>query len=153
LVEQTSPELFERLFAVNVRAPFFIIQKALPLMPDGGRIINVSSAVSRVAMPEVAYAMTKGAIDVLSRTLANAAGTRGITVNAVAPGVTDTDMNAWMRDMPEAAARVAGATALGRIGQPRDVADAVSFLASDDARWVTGHLLDATGGLFLGPRI
>jgi NAD(P)-dependent dehydrogenase (short-subunit alcohol dehydrogenase family) len=152
-VEQTSPELFDRLFAVNVRAPFFIIQKALPLMPDGARIINVSSSVSRVAMPEVAYAMTKGAVDVLSRTLANAVGTRAITVNAVAPGVTDTDMNAWMRDMPEAAAGVAGATALGRIGQPRDVADVVAFLASDDARWVTGHLLDATGGLFLGPRI
>jgi NAD(P)-dependent dehydrogenase (short-subunit alcohol dehydrogenase family) len=152
-IEETTPELFEQLFAVNVRAPFFIIRQALPLMADGGRIINISSAVSRVALPEVAYAMTKGAIDVLGRTLANALGERGITVNTVAPGVTDTDRNAWMADLPQAKAGVEGATALGRIGQPSDIADAVAFLASDDARWVTGHLLDATGGLFLGPRM
>lgn len=152
-IEETSPEAFERLFAVNVRAPFFIIQRALPLMADGGRIINISSAVNRVAMPEVAYSMTKGAIDVLGRTLANALGDRGITVNTVAPGVTQTDRNAWMAHLPEAKAGTEHATALGRIGQPADIADAVAFLASDDARWVTGHLLDATGGLFLGPRI
>jgi NAD(P)-dependent dehydrogenase (short-subunit alcohol dehydrogenase family) len=152
-IEQTTPEQFERLFAVNVRAPFFIVQRALTLMRDGGRIINISSAVSRIALNEVAYAMTKGAIDVLGRTLANDVGQRGITVNTVAPGVTDTDTNAWMRDLPEAKAGVAGATALGRIGQPADIADAVAFLASGDGRWVTGHLLDATGGMFLGPRI
>jgi NAD(P)-dependent dehydrogenase (short-subunit alcohol dehydrogenase family) len=152
-IEQTTPEQFERLFAVNVRAPFFIVQRALTLMRDGGRIINISSAVSRIALNEVAYAMTKGAIDVLGRTLANDVGRRGITVNTVAPGVTDTDTNAWMRDLPEAKAGVAGATALGRIGQPADIADAVAFLASGDSRWVTGHLLDATGGMFLGPRI
>ncbi|HEV7963366.1 MAG TPA: SDR family oxidoreductase [Actinoplanes sp.] len=152
-IEQTTPEQFERLFAVNVRAPFFIVQRALTLMRDGGRIINISSAVSRIALNEVAYAMTKGAIDVLGRTLANDVGRRGITVNTVAPGVTDTDTNAWMRDLPEAKAGVAGATALGRIGQPADIADAVAFLASGDGRWVTGHLLDATGGMFLGPRI
>jgi NAD(P)-dependent dehydrogenase (short-subunit alcohol dehydrogenase family) len=152
-IEQTTPEQFERLFAVNVRAPFFIVQRALTLMRDGGRIINISSAVSRIALNEVAYAMTKGAIDVLGRTLANDVDRRGITVNTVAPGVTDTDTNAWMRDLPEAKAGVAGATALGRIGQPADIADAVAFLASGDGRWVTGHLLDATGGMFLGPRI
>jgi 3-oxoacyl-[acyl-carrier protein] reductase len=152
-IEKTTPELFERLFAVNVRAPFFITQRALPMLSDGGRIINISSSVTRVAMPEIAYAMTKGALDVLGRTLANAVGERGITVNTVAPGVTETDMNAWLRDMPEAKAGVAGATALGRVGQPEDVAAAVAFLASEDARWVTGHLLDATGGMFLGPRI
>jgi NAD(P)-dependent dehydrogenase (short-subunit alcohol dehydrogenase family) len=152
-IDQTTPELFERVFAVNVRAPFFIIQRALPMLRDGGRIINISSSVTRVAMPEIAYAMTKGAVEVLGRTLANAVGARGITVNTVAPGVTETDMNAWMRDMPEAKAGVAGATALGRIGQPEDIADAVAFLASDEARWVTGHLLDATGGIFLGPRV
>lgn len=152
-IEQTTPEAYERLFAVNVRAPFFVIQRALPMFRDGGRIINISSAASRVAMPEIAYAMTKGAIEALTRSLANAVGERGITVNSVAPGVTETDMNAWMREAPEAKAAVAGATALGRIGQPADVADAVAFLASNDARWVTGHLLDATGGLFLGPRM
>jgi NAD(P)-dependent dehydrogenase (short-subunit alcohol dehydrogenase family) len=152
-VEKTTPELFERVFAVNVQAPFFIIQRALPLLRDGGRIINISSSATRIAMPEIAYAMTKGAVDVLGRSLANTVGDRGITVNTVAPGVTETDMNAWLRDLPEAKAGIAGATALGRVGQPEDIADVVAFLASDQARWVTGHLLEATGGIFLGPRM
>jgi 3-oxoacyl-[acyl-carrier protein] reductase len=152
-IEKTTPELFERVFAVNVQAPFFIIQRALPLLRDGGRIINISSSAARIAMPEIAYAMTKGAVDVLGRSLANTVGDRGITVNTVAPGVTETDMNAWLRDLPQAKAGVAGATALGRIGQPEDIADVVAFLASDQARWVTGQLIEATGGIFLGPRM
>lgn len=153
-IEQTTPEQFDQMFAVNVRAPLFIIQRALPLLRDGGRIINISSSDTRVALPlELAYAMTKGAIDVMSQTLANALGTRGITVNAVAPGPTDTDKAAFLRDNPEAQAATAGATALGRIGQPADIADAVAFLASDDARWITGGVIDVTGGMWLGPRM
>ena len=132
-IEQATPKEFDRMFAVNVRAPLFIIQRALPLLRDGARIINLSSSDTRVALPlELAYAMTKGAVNVMTQTLANALGARGITVNAVAPGPTDTDMTAFMGD-PEVQAATASATALGRVGQPADIADAVAFLASDDA--------------------
>jgi 3-oxoacyl-[acyl-carrier protein] reductase len=153
-IEATTPEQFDRLFALNVRAPFFIIQRALPRMRAGGRIINISSAAPRIATPrELAYSMAKGAINVLGRTLAQAVGERGITVNTVAPGATDTGPNAWMHVSPEMEALTASASTLGRIGQPADIADVVAFLASDDARWVTGDLIDATGGTFLGPRM
>jgi 3-oxoacyl-[acyl-carrier protein] reductase len=152
-IEQTTPEQVDRMFAVNVRAPLFIIQRALPLLRDGGRIINISSADTRVALPlELAYAMTKGAINVLGLTLANALGARGITVNTVMPGPTDTDKTPFLQD-PEVRAATAAATALGRVGQPADIADAVAFLASDDARWITGEVLDVTGGMWLGPRM
>lgn len=130
-----------------MRTPFFIIQRALPLFRDGGRIINISSADARIAITQgLAYSMAKGAINVLSRTLAHAMGGRGITVNAVAPGITDTEPNAWIHTGPEMEARAASASALNRIGQPSDIADIVAFLASDDARWITGDLIDATGG-------
>jgi 3-oxoacyl-[acyl-carrier protein] reductase len=135
--EQVTPEAFDRSFAVNVRAPFFIVQRALPLLADGGRIINVSSAVTRIASPFTLYAMTKGAIDVLGLTLAQALGPRGITVNTVAAGVTDTDLGSWVHGSAELEAAVVSTTTLGRIGQPADVADVVAFLASHDARWIT----------------
>ena len=151
-IEHVTSEQFDRLFAVNVKAPLFIIQRALPLLADNGRIINISSADTRIALPdELAYSMTKGAINVLSRTLADALGMRGITVNAVAPGVTDTGKLAALEARPELKAGTEAVTALGRIGQPADIADAVAFLASDDARWITGQVIDASGGTFLGP--
>ncbi|GAB3960074.1 SDR family oxidoreductase [Actinoallomurus acanthiterrae] len=145
--ENTTPEEFDRIFAVNARAPFFIIQRALPRLRDGGRIVNISSGVTRIAMPEIiTYAMTKGALETFTRTLAQQLGPRGITVNTVAPGIIDTDVNAsWLRD-PEAAAAAAARAALGRVGRPEDVADVVAFVASDDARWVTGDWIDVTGG-------
>ena len=153
-IEETTPEEFDRVIALNMRAPFFIIQRALPLLRDGGRIINISSADARIAITrELAYSMAKGAINVLSRTLAHAVGERGITVNTVAPGITDTERNAWIHTSPEMEARTASASTLNRIGQPSDIADIVAFLASDDARWITGDLIDATGDTFLGPRI
>jgi len=153
-IEKTTPGEFDRLIALNMRTPFFIIQRALPLFRDGGRIVNISSADARIAITgELAYSMAKGAINVLSRTLAHAVGGRGITVNAVAPGITDTEPNAWIHTSPEMEARTASASALNRIGQPSDIADIVAFLASDDARWITGDLIDATGGTFLGPRL
>jgi 3-oxoacyl-[acyl-carrier protein] reductase len=150
-VDQATQEQFEHVFAVNVRAPLFIVQRALPLMPDGGRIVNVSSGVTWFAIPEVVYAMTKGALNVLSRSLAHTQGVRGITVNTVSPGITETDMNGWLGN-PDSAQAVAGMIALGRHGQPSDVGDVVVFLASDDARWITGQTLEVNGGLFLGPR-
>ena len=134
-----------------MKAPFFLIQALLPLMRDGGRIINISSLSARIAVPQqIAYAMTKGAVEIMSRTLANELGTRGITVNTVAPGATDTAINGFLH-APVIRSGMTAITALGRIGRPDDIADAVAFLASEDARWVTANTLDATGGMFLGP--
>lgn len=119
-------------------------------MGAGGRIITISSAATRIAIGDFAYAMTKGAIDVMGRVLANSLGERGITVNTVAPGLTATDMNDWLdRDVAAAIARF---TALDRIGHPNDIADVVAYLASDEARWITGQVIDVSGGLWLGPR-
>jgi 3-oxoacyl-[acyl-carrier protein] reductase len=149
--EQVTPEAFDRSYAVNMRAPFFLIQRALPLLRDGGRIINVSSATTRIASPFTHYAMGKGAIDVLSHTLAQALGPRGITVNTVSPGVIDTDQGAWMHSSAQIEAAIVAATTLGRVGQPADVADVVAFLASHDARWITGVTIETSGGYLLGP--
>lgn len=150
-IENVDQAGFDRVFAVNVRAPFFITQRALPLLRDGGRIINISSGVTRVAFPDgIAYALTKGALDTFTRTLAKPLGARGITVNSVAPGVIDTDVNAgWLRGNDDAIAAVSSSAALGRVGEPQDIGDVVTFLASEDARWITASFLDATGGAFL----
>jgi 3-oxoacyl-[acyl-carrier protein] reductase len=148
---QLTPEVFDHSFAVNVRAPLFVVQGALPLLRDGGRIINISSAVTRIAGPFLHYAMAKGAIEALGRTLAAALGPRGITVNTVAPGVVDTDMASWLRADPEIEPGVVATVALGRLGRPDDIADTVAFLASPDARWITGAVIDASGGQWLGP--
>ncbi|ADB34266.1 short-chain dehydrogenase/reductase SDR [Kribbella flavida DSM 17836] len=146
-----TPEQFDRLFAVNVRAPYFIVQQALPLLADGGRIVNISSVATRMANPtQTSFAMTKGALEVMTRTLAQELGPRRITVNAVAPGATRTDANAELFTGLEPS--IAELTALGRLGSAEDIADVVAFLASENARWLTGQLLDASGGLHLGPR-
>jgi NAD(P)-dependent dehydrogenase (short-subunit alcohol dehydrogenase family) len=150
-IEQTNEAEFDELVSVNMKAPFFIIQQALPRLRDGGRIITISSGTSRIAMPEeVAYAMTKRALDSLTLALAKELGPRGITVNTVAPGITDTDFQAdWLRD-PKARKFAASVSALGRVGLPEDIADIAAFLASSDARWITGAFIDATGGSLLG---
>ncbi|MEV0578107.1 SDR family oxidoreductase [Streptomyces sp. NPDC050392] len=150
----TTRAEFDHLFAVNVRAPYFIIEHALPLLRDGGRIITISSVATRMAnAAQTSFAMTKAAVETMSRTLANQLGGRGITVNAVAPGATRTATNGAVFEAPSLADQIAGLTALGRLGGPDDVADVVAFLASDAARWVTGQVIDASGGLFLGPRV
>ncbi|MEU4539574.1 SDR family oxidoreductase [Streptosporangium sp. NPDC023825] len=149
----TTRAEFDHLFAVNVRAPYFIIQRALPLLRDGGRIVTISSVATRMANPaQTSFAMTKGAIETMSLTLANELGVRGITVNAVAPGATRTPANAAVFEAPGLTAFIAGSTALDRLGGADDIADVVAFLASDTARWITGQVIDASGGLFLGPR-
>ncbi|MHC6221635.1 SDR family oxidoreductase [Arthrobacter sp. MMS24-S77] len=147
-IEDFSREDFLAQQAVNVNAPYFIVKEALPRLADGGRIVNISSGVTRIAFPEIiGYALTKGAIDAFTLTLAKHLGPRGITVNAVAPGVVDTDINAsWLRGNQDAIDGVSASTALGRVGQPEDIASIVAFLASDDGRWVTGQTVDATGG-------
>ncbi|AZM92635.1 MULTISPECIES: SDR family oxidoreductase [Streptomyces] len=145
---EVTEEGFDQVYAVNVRAPFFVVQEALGRLRDGGRVINISSGAARLAMPEIlAYGATKGALDTLTLNLAKALGPRGVTVNSVAPGIVDTDVNAgWLRGNPEAEAHAASLAALGRVGQPQDIADVVAFLASDAGRWVTGRVVDATGG-------
>ncbi|MFE9176417.1 SDR family oxidoreductase [Streptomyces sp. NPDC007126] len=147
--EEVTPELFDRLVAVNAKAPFFIVQRALTLIPDGGRIINISSGLTRFANPqEVAYAMTKGAMDQLTLHFAKHLGSRNITVNSVGPGITNNGTPVF--DNPEAVAQMAGYSVFNRVGEVTDVADVVAFLAGDDARWITGSYLDASGGTLLG---
>lgn len=148
LIDDFAPEDLLRQQQINETAPFLIVQAALDRLDDGGRIVNVSSGVTRIAMPDIiAYTMTKGAIDAFTRTLAQHLGPRRITVNAVAPGIIDTDMNAaWLRGNQQAVEQVLPQIALGYIGKPADVADVIAFLVSDDARYVTGHTIDVTGG-------
>ena len=149
-IKEIVEEDFDRLFSVNVKAPLFIIQHALSRIEDGGRIINLSSAAAYMASPMATmYSATKGAISTLTRTLAWDLGDRRITVNAVAPGFTDTDMSSWFAN-PGAREWAASQAALGRVGQPEDIADIIAFLASEDGRWVNGQTIDATGGGLLG---
>ncbi|GAB3391191.1 SDR family oxidoreductase [Amycolatopsis echigonensis] len=151
-ITTATTEDFDRVFAVNVKAPFFLVQRLLPVLRDGGRIVNISSADTRIALPfELAYSMTKGALDVFTRSLAQELGQRGITVNGVAPGPTPTDRTAPMFADERMRAGTAAASALRRVAEPADIADVVAFLASADSRWVTGQVIDATGGMFLGP--
>ncbi|MFF0446228.1 SDR family oxidoreductase [Streptomyces sp. NPDC004609] len=150
LIHEVSEEDYDRVFAVNVKAPFFVTQKGLERLRDGGRIINISSGVTKVAFPAMtSYAAAKGAVEVLTLTLAQTLGSRGITVNAVSPGTIETDIHPWMAD-PAAKAHAAKFSVFNRVGQPADVADVVAFLATDDARWITGQNLDASGGSGLG---
>jgi 3-oxoacyl-[acyl-carrier protein] reductase len=147
----TDEAAFDQAFAVNTKAPFFITKQGLARLRDGGRIVNISTGLTHGAkMPQlIAYTMTKGAIDAFTQTLAKELGVRDITVNAVAPGVIDTDMNASWLGNDGVEAMVAGMSPMNRIGKSGDIADIVAFLASEDSRWVTGQWIDATGGALL----
>ncbi len=145
-IADVREEDFDRVLQVNLKTPFFLIQQLLPVLRDGGRIINVSSMGTRAAYPEMSvYAPAKGGLEALTLLLAAELGERNITVNAVLPGATATDLNQRARD-PETAKIIAQTVALGRVGQPDDIADIVTFLASNAGRWVTGQNIDATGG-------
>lgn len=147
--EDVTAEQLQRYFAVNAIAPFLIVQRASRNMPDGGRIINISSALTRFAEPgQAAYSMTKGAVEQLSLHLAKHLAPRGITVNSVAPGITDNGGPAF--DIPEVVEQMAQISAFKRVGRAGDVADVVTFLATDEARWITGAFVDASGGTLLG---
>jgi 3-oxoacyl-[acyl-carrier protein] reductase len=145
-IEATSVEDFDQLFAVNVRAPYFLVQQLLPTMCKGSSIVLLSSLAVRTAVGAIsAYAASKGAVDTLVKHFAAALGPRGIRVNAVAPGVVATDMSSFTKT--EAGRETAlGMQAFKRIAQPDDIAEAVAFLASDAARWVTGDTLRIDGG-------
>ncbi|MFD0380207.1 SDR family NAD(P)-dependent oxidoreductase [Streptomyces sp. NPDC127112] len=151
-IAQVTEEEFARLLAVNVTTPFFVVQRALPLLNDGGRIVNMGSTASRFAVTsQIGYTVTKAALEAMAPSLANELGRRGITVNTVAPGAVRTDMTAGYTAVPEVVAALEGITALGRLGEPEDVADVVGFLAGPQGRWMTGQTVDVSGGTWLGP--
>ena len=149
-IGETSEEVLDNLLRANVRGPFLMIQRSLPRLRSGGRIINLSSAGSRKAYPNyVAYTMTKGAINTLTLTLAPEVGQRGITINALSPGITATDAVADVLSDEATARAFASTFALGRIGQPDDIASVAAFLASSDGGWITGQYVEASGGMQL----
>lgn len=145
-IEAETIAHFDDLYAVNVRAPYFLIQQLLPLLHDGSNVILLSSLAARAAVGELsAYSSTKGAADTLVKHLAAALGPRGIRVNAVAPGVIDTEMSSFVRS-DDGRDFTLGMQALKRIGKPDDIADVVAFLASSGARWITGATIPVDGG-------
>ena len=150
-LNEVTSENIDQHFNVNVKGYLLAAKEAAAMMTRGGCIINVASAISRMAYPgAVVYTATKGAIDVMSRVLAAELGPLGIRVNVVAPGSTRTDMNSIKSGKTkEEEYQEEQATALRRIGDPEDIADATAFLATDDARWVTGTWLDVSGGIRL----
>ncbi len=145
-IDELTVADFDRLFAVNVRAPFFLVQQLLPVLGDGSSVVLLSSLAARAAVGTIhAYAATKGAIDTLVRHFAAALGERGIRVNAVAPGIVATDMSSFAKT--DAGQQLAlGMQSLKRLAQPADIAPVIAFLASDDARWVTGDTIAVDGG-------
>ncbi|WP_223199287.1 SDR family oxidoreductase [Solihabitans fulvus] len=144
-VVDIEDEEFERVLAVNVRGTFLALRHAARQLRDGGRIVNISTGYTRVSFPgEGVYTATKAAVEHLGVALSKELGPRGITVNSVLPGLTDTDETAAIRDQFDTFAAM---TPLRRVGRPEDIADVVAFLAGDDARWVTGQSIAAAGGL------
>ena len=145
-IEETTVDDFDRMYAINVRAPYFLVQQLLPNLQKDSSVIFVSSLAARAAVGNIsAYAATKGAISTLVRHFAAALGPRGVRVNAVAPGVVETDMSNFTKTEAGRDTTLA-IQALKRIAQPADIAGAVAFLASDAARWITGDILQVDGG-------
>ncbi|WP_112308813.1 SDR family NAD(P)-dependent oxidoreductase [Pseudogemmobacter bohemicus] len=145
---QTSEAQFDGIFDVHVKGVYFLTQTLLPLIADGGRIVNFSTGLTRFSAAGFsAYAAAKGAVEVLTRYMAQELGARGITVNAVAPGAIETDFGGGLvRDNKDLNAKYAGLTALGRVGLPDDIGPMVASLLSDDNRWVTGQRIEVSGG-------
>lgn len=148
---ETTEQEFDALMKVHLKGVFFLTQVLVPLLADGGRIINISSGLARFCLPgKAAYATMKGGIEVFSRYLAKELGPRGIRVNTLAPGAIATDFgNGAVRDNPQVNAFVAGNTALGRAGRPEDIGGAVAALLSPEMGWISGERIEASGGMFL----
>ena len=148
---ETTEAAFDALVNVHFKGVYFLTQKLLPLIRDGGRIVNISSGLARFSLPGAsAYASMKGAVEVLTRYLAKELAPRGIAVNTVAPGAIETDFNGGVvRGNPEVNRFVASVTALGRAGVPEDIGPMIAALLSDANRWVTGQRIEASGGMFL----
>lgn len=148
---ETTEDQFDQMTAVHFKAAFFLSQTLLPKLRDGGRIVNISSGLTRFSLPGyAAYAAAKGAVEVLTRYMAKELGPRGITVNVLAPGAIATDFGGGkVRDDANINAFVASQTALGRVGQPDDIGAALALLLDDDAGWITGQRIEVSGGMFL----
>ncbi|HWV32555.1 MAG TPA: SDR family oxidoreductase [Dyadobacter sp.] len=146
-LSDSTPETWDTMFAVHARAPFFVVQSALSRLSDGGRIINISSGTATRPMAVAPiYSAAKAAINNLTHSLAITLGPRQITVNAVAPGWIRTDMNAAVRENPDMVKAIEAETALGRFGETSEISAVVAFLVGDDGHWVTGQVIEASGG-------
>ena len=148
---ETTEAQFDQLVNVHLKATFFLTQGLLPLIEDGGRIINLSSGLARFSLPGyAAYAAMKGGIEVLTRYMATELGPRRISVNVVAPGAIETDFGGGVvRDNAELNRHIAGQTALGRVGLPDDIGGAIASLLSEENRWINGQRIEISGGIFL----
>lgn len=149
--EQTTEAQFDQLMNIHLKGPFFLTQKLLPLIANGGRILNISTGLARFSLPGyAAYATMKGGIEVLTRYLAKELGPRGIAVNVVAPGAIETDFGGGaVRDNAQLNQFVASQTALGRVGKPDDIGGVVASLLSPANRWINAQRIEASGGMFL----
>ena len=148
---ETSIRQFDTLFDMHVKGPFFLTQTLLPIIEEGGAILNISSGLARFCFPGYsAYGMAKGAVEVMSRYLAAELGDRNIRVNTLAPGAIETDFGGgYIRDNSEVNKAVASQTALGRVGKPEDIGAVMAALLSDDCYWVNGQRVEASGGMKL----
>ncbi|MEF7612483.1 SDR family oxidoreductase [Aquincola sp. MAHUQ-54] len=148
---ETTEAQFDQLAAIHLKGTFFLTQKLLPLVADGGRILNTSSGLARFTLPGyAAYAAMKGGIEVLTRYMAKELAPRGITVNTVAPGAIETDFGGGtVRDNAQVNAQIAAVTALGRVGMPDDIGGAVAALLSEGNGWITGQRIEVSGGMML----
>jgi NAD(P)-dependent dehydrogenase (short-subunit alcohol dehydrogenase family) len=148
---ETTEEQFDQALNIHYKGVFFLTQKALPFLNDGGRIINISSGLARFSFPgSSAYGSMKGAVEVLTRYLAKELGSRGIAANVVAPGAIETDFGGGrVRDDKDTNAQIASLTSLGRVGLPDDIGGVVAFLCSEEAKWINGQRIEVSGGIFL----
>jgi NAD(P)-dependent dehydrogenase (short-subunit alcohol dehydrogenase family) len=148
---ETTEEQFDALMNVHLKGVFFLTQTLLPLIADGGRILNISSGLARFSFPGyAAYATMKGAIETLTRYLARELGPRGISVNVIAPGAIETDFGGGhTRDNPQVNAMIAANTAMGRAGLPNDIGDAIAALITSESNWITGQRIEISGGMML----
>ena len=151
MIGQTSEETFDQLLNIQFKGVYFLTQELLPIIADGGRIVNISTGLTRFALPGyAAYASMKGAVETFTKYLAKELGGRSITANIVAPGAIDNDFNkAAFTHNPQIVDFIASQTALGRVGKSSDIGSVVAFLCSDAAGWVNAQRLEASGGMFL----
>lgn len=147
-IAEMAEDQFEQLMKIHLKGPFFLTQKLVPLMNDGGHIVNISTGLTRITLPGyAAYATMKGGLEVLTRYMAHEFGARGIKVNAVAPGAIETDFgHGAVRDNKELNHLIASQTALGRVGLPDDIGSMVASLLSEDNCWVTAQRIEVSGG-------
>ncbi len=150
-IGQVTEEDFDHLLNIHFKGVYFLTQKSIPLLNDGGGIVNISSGTTRFSFPGYSvYACMKGAIEVFTRYLAKELGVRKIRANVVAPGAIETDFNnAGLRNSPQRKAYIASQTPLGRVGQADDIGSVVAFLCSDDSKWINGERIEVSGGINL----